>query len=282
MPEDMLTDEESLFTSPGILDIEYLPRLLPYREEQQKYLADCIKRLPSLGTNVLIHGPPGIGKTACVMWVFRELKEAEDLDVFPVYINCWNDSSLDKIVFNICRQLGINTAYRSPEELLSIVMHNLRSKKAVAVAFDEIDRMQDQSFLYHFIEGIPHKSIFLISAKRDWLAHLDNRVRSRLMPEAIEFKQYNNEQTGGILEERKNYAFVPGAWENDAFGLVVKKCFENGDIRTGLALLKASGLSAEREASRKITKVHVLKAMEKLEMKPKETEIKERRVTDFS
>ena len=281
MPEDMLTDEESLFTSPGILDIEYLPRLLPYREEQQKYLADCIKRLPSLGTNVLIHGPPGIGKTACVMWVFRELKEAEDLDVFPVYINCWNDSSLDKIVFNICRQLGINTAYRSPEELLSIVMHNLRSKKAVAFAFDEIDRMQDQSLLYHFIEGIPHKSIFLISAKKDWLAHLDNRVRSRLMPEAIEFKQYNHEQTRGILEERKNYAFVPGAWENDAFGLVVKKCFEIGDIRTGLAMLKASGLAAERDVSRKITKVHALKAMEKLEMKPEETEVKGRRVTDF-
>jgi len=59
--DELLSDEETLFASPGILDVEYLPTLMPYREGEQKYLADCIKRLPSIGTNVLIPGPPGIG-----------------------------------------------------------------------------------------------------------------------------------------------------------------------------------------------------------------------------
>lgn len=105
MPEEeLLSDEESLFTSPGILDIEYLPRLLPYREEQQGYLAGCIKKLPSLGTGVLIHGPSGIGKTACIRWVFRELMESGESDVVPVYINCWQDPELQNIVLRMCGQ----------------------------------------------------------------------------------------------------------------------------------------------------------------------------------
>jgi len=277
---ELLSDEESLFTSPGILDIDYLPRLMPYREGQQKYLADCIKRLPSLGTSVLIHGPPGIGKTACVRWVFRELRESGESTVVQIHINCWRDTDLQKMVLSICSQLGINTAYRSPDELMSIVMQRLRTSKAVVLAFDEIDRMHDQSFLYHFLEELPHKSIFMVSTKPDWLAHLDTRVRSRLMPEMMEFKPYDLEQTRGILDERKRHAFVPGVWEDEAFAMVVDKCFKQGDIRTGLALLKASGLEAEQEASRKIKPEHVSLAVEKLELPPK-TEVKEKRITEF-
>ncbi len=274
---DLLKDEESLFTSPGILDIEYLPRLMPYREEQQKYMADCIKRLPSLGTNVLIHGPPGIGKTACLRWVFRELRDAEDSAIVPVLINCWQDTDLQKMVLSLCRQFGINTAYRSPDELKSVVMHRLRSQKAVALAFDEIDRIHDQTFLYHFLEELPHKSIFMVSTKKDWLASLDTRVRSRLMPEMLEFEPYDMEQTKGILVERKKHAFVPGVWEDDAFEIVAAKCFGRGDIRTGLAMMKASGLAAERDASRRITAEHVKESIRKLQLEGDG----EKKITDF-
>lgn len=161
-------------------------------------------------------------------------------------------------------------------------MKTLRTKKAVVLAFDEIDRMQDQSFLYHFIEELPHKSIFMVSTRRDWLAHLDSRVRSRLMPEVMELKPYDLEQTRGILKERKDHAFVPGVWESDAFEMVVSRCFEKDDIRTGLALLKAGGLAAEGEASRKITKEHLSKAIGKLELEPEKPAPREKKITEFS
>lgn len=285
MPSDeLLTNEESLFTSPGILDIDYLPRLMPFREEQQKYMASVIDRLPSLGTNILIHGPPGIGKTACIRWVFRELKESGESEVVPVIINCWKDTDLQKMVLSICGQFGINTAYRNPDELFSLVIHKLRLSKAVVLAFDEIDRTHDQTFLYQFIEELPHKSIFLISTKKDWLAHLDTRVRSRLMPEMLEFQPYNMEQSKHILEERKKHAFVTGVWEEDAFEIVAAKCFGHGDIRTGLAMMKASGLAAEHDASRKIKAEHAKEAIRKLELKPLGENIgpPEKKLTDFS
>ena len=248
-----------------MLDIEYLPKLMPYREEQQKYLARCISRLPAIGTNVMIHGPPGIGKTACVRWVFRELTESES-EVMPVYINCWKDTDLQKIVFTLCSQFGINTAYRNQNELLNMVFGRMKSQKAVVIAFDEIDRTHDQTFLYHFMEEIPHKSIFMISTKNDWLSHLDSRVRSRLMPEIMGMKHYTLEQIRGILKERREYAFAQGSWEPEAFEMVVSRSFAEGDIRTGLALLKSGGLEAERDASRKVRVSHVNAALEKMGM----------------
>jgi cell division control protein 6 len=281
--DDLLTDEESIFTSPGILDIDYLPRLMPFREGQQKYLADVIKRLPSLGTNILIHGPPGIGKTACVRWVFRELRESGESGVTPVLINCWRDSDLQKMVISLCNRFGINTAYRSPDELFSSVIHKLRSLKAVVLGFDEIDRTHDQTFLYQFIEELPHKSIFMISTKKDWLAQLDTRVRSRLTPEMLEFQPYDMEQTRHILEERKKHAFVQGIWERDAFEIVAAKCFGHGDMRTGLALMKASGLAAEHDASRRVKVEHAKEAIRKLNLQPagEKADKAERKLTDF-
>ncbi len=278
--DELLSDEETLFASPGILDVEYLPTLMPYREGEQKYLADCIKRLPSIGTNVLIHGPPGIGKTASVKWVFRELKESGESEVVPIYINCWKDTAMHRMVLSLCSQFEIDRTYKSPDELLSMVMKRLKAFKAVVLTFDEIDRAHDQMFLYNFLEELPHKSIFMISTKKDWIAHLDTRIRSRLMPEIREFKPYNREQTSEILEERKKYAFVPGVWETDAFEMVIGKCFGSGDLRTGLALMKASGLAAEQEANREIRKEHVSKAMGKLGLKPA-PEGKEKKITDF-
>jgi cell division control protein 6 len=265
--EDLLSAEESLFTAPGILEIDYLPRLMPYREDQQKYLARVISRLPSLGTNVLITGPPGIGKTACVRWVFRELRESGESDATPLYINCWQDNSAEKIGIRLAGQFGINTAYRKADEILSLVLQKIKTLKAVVLAFDEVDKLERESFLYNFTEELPHKSIFLISTKKDWLARIDERVRSRLMPELMEFDTYSKEQTQGILAERRDHSFVPGVWNPVAFDRVVERCYASRDIRTGLALLKNSGLIAEHEGVRKIRQDHVEAAVRKLNMK---------------
>jgi Cdc6-like AAA superfamily ATPase len=125
MPVDLLGHDESLFIAPGVLDQEYLPRLLHYREEQQKYLANCIKNIRLNGTNLLLYGRPGIGKTAYVRWVFRNLKGSEEQTV-PIYINCWENDTLHKILLWLCNQFNLRVGIQQTEELLEIVLRKLK------------------------------------------------------------------------------------------------------------------------------------------------------------
>jgi cell division control protein 6 len=255
-----------LFTNAAILDQNYLPRLLPYREEQHKYLAECIKPLFNgrSGFNLLITGAPGIGKTACVKFVLRDLRENFD-NIIPIYINCWKKDTTSKIVNEMADQLNIKFIEKRPsDEVFDIIIRNLSKYQGVVFAFDEIDRAKDYDFLYRILEDIQFKTIFLITNISEWILKMDRRLLSRLTLEKIEFKPYNFEETRGILYERQKYAFVPNAWDYDAFELVVRKTYKTKDIRIGLFLMKNAGEIAEGRNSEKIEVGDVEKAIEKL------------------
>ncbi|MBW2978314.1 AAA family ATPase [Candidatus Woesearchaeota archaeon] len=264
--KDMLKSEESLFKDEIALDYEFLPKLLPYREKEQFYLANCIKPLLTKrnGKNLFVHGAPGIGKTAATRHVLRDL-ENETEEVIPIYINCWKKNTTYKIVLEICDTLGYRfTQNKKTDELFGIIKQMINKKSAVFV-LDEADKLEDFDFLYFILEEIYRKSIFLITNFKNWLLNLDERVRSRLTAEITEFKPYNTEETKGILKHRLKYAFVPNIWEDGAFNLVAKRTAELSDIRAGLYLLKEAGSAAEEKASRKITEEHVKTAIQKLD-----------------
>ncbi len=273
--DEMLKDEESLFVDPIVLDYDYLPKLIPYRENEQKRIAYCIKPLFSErnGKNILIHGPPGIGKTVAVRHVFRELEHETD-KISPIYINTWQKNTTYKVIVEICEQLDYKfTHNKKTEELFNIIKTQL-NKKSVVFCFDEIDKAEDLDFIYMILEQIYRKTIILITNYKDWAANMDERIKSRLTLEFLEFKKYNATEIKGILEKRKQYAFVQGVWQQDAFNLAATKTAEIGDIRTGLYILKEAGNAAENRASRKIELKDVERAIEKvteLKIKKKST-----------
>ena len=120
--------------------------------------------------------------------------------------------------------------------------------------FDEVDKLEEQGILYSIIEEVYKKTIFLITNEKDWLAKLDQRIRSRMIPEVLEFEPYNYDETKGILEQRKETAFVQNIWNEEAFEKIVEKTAELRDIRIGLFLLRESGNAAESKSSRYIIK----------------------------
>jgi cell division control protein 6 len=262
---DMLESDESVFRNLDALDFEFLPKLLPYRDNHQHFIASSIKPLLQgrNGRNMFISGAPGIGKTAAIKWVFRDLTEETD-DVIPIYINCWQKNTSYKIMVEICHMLGYKfTQNKKTEELFKIVRDRL-NKTSVVFAFDEVDKLEDFSFLYTILEEIYKKSILLITNYSEWLSNLDQRIRSRLTPETVDFKQYSREETAGILKDRTKYAFVPGVWEKDAFDLVAEKTADLKDIRAGLFMMKEAGMAAEDNASKKINLEHAKTAAEKV------------------
>ncbi|MBU0471713.1 MAG: AAA family ATPase, partial [Nanoarchaeota archaeon] len=216
------------------------------------------------GKNIFIYGAPGIGKTAAMRFVVNELEEETD-EVVPIYINCWQKNTTFKIVADICEQLGYRLTHNKRTEELFQVVKNMLNKKSAVFAFDEVDKLEEVDFLYAILEEIYKKSILLITNEKDWLDGLDDRIKSRLLPETLDFKPYNLEETRDVLKQRQGYAFVPDVWDDDAFELIVKKTAEAQDIRLGLHLMRESGNIAEDNSSRKITADNVTDAIKKID-----------------
>ena len=276
--DEMLKSGESLFMDPVALDYDYLPKLIPYREKEQRQVALCIKPLfgNRNGKNVLVHGAPGIGKTAAIKHIFRELEDKTD-DIIPIYINTWQKNTTYQIVVEICDQLNYKfTHNKKTEELFAIVQKDL-NKKSVVFCFDEIDKVEDLDFLYMILEKLYRKTIILVTNYKIWAVNLDERIKSRLNLESLEFQKYNSSELKGILHERLKYAFVPNVWDTAALEMAVRKTAVVGDVRTGLYILREAGNNAENRSSRKIEiddVKHAISSISEIKIK-KTTELKD-------
>ena len=267
MFKDILGSSESLFKNQSDvpLDFSFIPKPIRYREKEQGMIAACIKPLfqEKTGRHIFVHGQPGVGKTIACRHLLNEIEDETD-DIVPIYINCWKNNTTYKIILEICSLMDFKFVQnKKTEELFRWIRQNL-NKKSVVFVFDEADKLEDLDFIYMVLEDIARKAIVVITNYKDWIAGLDERIKSRLMPEILEFRPYNYEETKGILKQRMEYAFHDNVWDSSAFELIAKKTAEMQDIRTGLYLMKQAGLIAEDKSSRKILLEHAQQALEKI------------------
>ncbi len=261
--DKILKSDESIFLNPQFLDYDYQPKLIPFRETQQQQIATSIKPLLQRrnGKNVVVVGKPGVGKTVSLKHVLNELKDDYGDEVFCLYVNCWKRDTSFKIISDICQQVNYKWTHgKNFDELLEAAAEII-NEKSIVVVLDEADKLQDHNIIYNILEDFHRRGIILITNDNGFLAKIDARIRSRLIPDILEFKPYNLEQTSFILKQRAEYAFVSGTLDEDSLNIIVKKTFELGDIRAGLFLLKQSGEIAENKSSKKITIEFVQEAM---------------------
>jgi archaeal cell division control protein 6 len=264
--KEMLKSGETLFRDTVVLDYDYQPKVMLFRETEQQRFAVAIRPLLQghNGRNLFVYGVPGVGKTTACKHVLRELEE-ETEEVVSVYINCWKENTTFKIYSKICETLGFKFLQsKKTSELFTLIKGKL-NKKAVVFVFDEVDKLEDTDFLYTILEDIYRKSIILLTNYRDTYSEMDERIRSRLNPEFLNFRAYNETEIAGILKQRQEYAFVQNSWEDEAFKELAEKCTSVMDVRVGLYLMKEAGNLAEEKSSRKINLVHVAEAIKKVD-----------------
>ena len=265
---DILRSDESLFANEDALDYSYMPKLIPFREREQKTVARLMAPLlnKQRGKNAFIYGAPGVGKTLALKKIFEELQEESD-SVYRIYINCWKANTTYQIISEICQQIGYSlTGNKTRDELMTVIKNVLvRNQNPSVLVFDEADKLNDYDFLYLLLEELPLKSVILITNYRSLLDDLDKRVISRLVPEVIKFEEYKQNEVFEILKERARYAFVPTVIDEKVISIVSKRTFELKDIRTGLFLLKEAGTIAESRSSRKVTEEDVIVALKKFD-----------------
>jgi archaeal cell division control protein 6 len=274
MFKEMLKSGETLFRDTVVLDYDFQPKIMKYRENEQKQFAIAIRPLLQghNGKNLFVYGVPGVGKTTACKHVLRELEDETD-EVVSIYINCWKENTTYKIFYRMCEHLGFKFLQnKKTSELFTLIKDNL-NKKAVVFVFDEIDKLEDTDFIYTILEDIYRKSIILLTNYRDSYSEMDERIRSRLNPEFLSFLPYSEAEIAGILKQRREYAFVQSCWDDEAFVEIVEKCTSVQDVRVGLYLMKEAGNLAEERSSRKISLTHVAEAVRKaneFHIKPKE------------
>ncbi|MDP3990279.1 MAG: AAA family ATPase [archaeon] len=264
--KDMLKSGETLFRDTVFLSYDFQPKILYGRENEQQRFAIAIKPLLQghNGRNLFVYGAPGIGKTTACRHVLRELEEETD-ETIPIYINCWKENTTYKIFYKICEEIGFKFLHnKNTNELFAMIKSKL-NKGGVVFIFDEIDKLDETDFLYTILEDIYRKTIILITNYRDSYTELDERIRSRLNPEFLYFRPYNESEIANILRQRRDYAFVQGCWDEESFKEIIEKCVETNDVRIGLYLMREAGNLAEENSLRKITLANAAAAIKKAE-----------------
>ena len=259
-----MDSSHSLMKNDVALDYTFMPKSIPFRAQEMQQIRDVIRPLfmARNGRNMLIIGPPGVGKTLACRRVLEEV-EQETQDVITLYINCWQKNTSFKILVTICEALDYRFTQNKRSDELFTTVKKILNKRSVVLVFDEIDKMEDLDFLYSLVEELFRKSVILISNRPDWLRSVDARIRSRLTPEMLEFRAYDLHETESIFRERIEWAFKSDVWSDEALHLLVKRSVSLGDIRVGLYLVKEAALLAEARGSPTVEVADAEKALNK-------------------
>jgi cell division control protein 6 len=251
--------ESRIFKNEDILSPEYLPELLPHREQQVKQLANNLE-LAAKGRrpqNTFLFGSPGIGKTASLKFVFRQF-EQEYSNVKTIYINCWDYKTANAVLGRIAEELKAFVSRRGvgKDEILEKIVESCKKmKKGMVICLDEVDQLifNEQEVLYdllrinQYIEN-PVGLVF-ISNNPHVFAKVEPRIKSSLNVEDVEFKAYSMEEMKDILQERAKLAFI--SFEPAVILLAANHAVMNGgDVRVGLECLMKAGRVAEQGSSK--------------------------------
>ncbi|MFH0890332.1 MAG: AAA family ATPase [Candidatus Aenigmatarchaeota archaeon] len=253
--------ENMIISNESVLLENYSPEDILHRDGQKQFLAECIKPA-SIGRkirNVFLYGPPGTGKTLIVRWMMSELERSANR-IKAVYVNCWSRSTGYAVLAEILQQAEVFVGPR--ESMLSMIrkFENVTKspEKKFVVALDEIDQLESPEILYDISRsGV---GLVCISNNPHALSNLDNRIKSSLCLESMEFPSYSVDQITDILQQRAKYALVPNTISRDDMHIIARLC--NGDARIGLEVLRKAALITETENRKKIATEHIRKAFQ--------------------
>ncbi|MEM1508671.1 MAG: ORC1-type DNA replication protein [Thermofilaceae archaeon] len=260
-----------IFRDEGKLQVDYVPRCLPFREEQLNMLREYFKpfllKPGSVFVRVLLLGSVGTGKTAVVRRFGEDLngaKLAKGASARFAYVNCHAHRSLFSIMQKIGKDLGLNVPRRgfSREELLMMIWSYLKnSNEYLVAAIDEADYIahSGEEALYvltrltEIVEDEVHR-IGLVFVFRDltFMMSLDRSVQSTLQHNIIRFYPYTSEQLEEILMKRvEEGALYESAISDEVIEMIGELVGYDrggsGDARLALEILYRAGKYAESE-----------------------------------
>jgi cell division control protein 6 len=277
--------KKSIFLGKKVLQSNYIPDKVLYREEQIMEVANILAPALKLEkpSNIFLFGKTGTGKTLTIKHLIASMQQTAQKNNIPlkmIYINCKLKRVADteyRLIAQLIKEFDrqIPSTGLPTDEVYNIFYNILEEKKRMIVlVLDEIDQLTKKigdEILYNLTRinsELKDAQLCLVGISNHlfFSDNLDPRVKSSLSQEEILFPPYNALQIKTILKERAKKAFKLGVLKEG----VIEKCAayaarEHGDVRRAIDLLRIAGELAERSCSPTIEIYHLDDAEKKIE-----------------
>ncbi len=274
-------ERPTIFKDEAPLSLEYIPRKLPHRDEQMRFLTQLFRftlESPfSTSQRVLITGDVGTGKTVLAQRFGTDLVKAarsRKVNLHYVHVNCREaKGSLFMIMKRVLTQFEPEFPKRgfAPEELLHTLMDMLDDKNIhLILALDELEhliRIEESTPIYNLTRiqeervGKPIRlSLIFILREIEYLQKLDKSTIDTLQRNIVKLDKYSSRQLIDILKDRVSLAFKENAVADEALQLVADIGGQSGDARYSIELIWRAGKYADSESAKHILADHVRKA----------------------
>ncbi len=234
-----------------VLTADYLPNNMVHRDNERQEIARNLKPVLQEGQplNMLVHGPPGTGKTAMAQHVVEELKKQQF--VKTPYVNCFSQKSRFEIFYKLLnKRATVPRDGTSTEKVIDMFEDEVRQNPTV-ITIDEVDQIADDDALFQ-ISRFQKAGLILIANNPNALANFDERVRSRLSGlKKVRFRRYDEDELLDILKQRRKYGMYPDSVSDDKLHSIASA--SNGDARMALNSLRMAAQDAENRGMDEVT-----------------------------
>lgn len=203
----------------------------------------------SIPTDMLLHGPPGTGKTAMAKYVVEELQK--EIFVNTSYVNCFSHKSRFEIFYELLdEKLKVPRDSTSTEKVIEKFEEKVR-KRPTVIIIDEVDQITEDEVLYE-LSRFQKAGVIFISNDANTFSHFEDRVRSRISGVSrIRFKRYSKGQLTDILKLRRKHGLRSEAVMTSQLDKIASKA--GGDARVAVNTLRLAARKAENKGLKEIS-----------------------------
>ena len=277
---DKLLTGKNIVKDPTVLNNDYIPNKLPFREKQIVSIGQSLALIlkGNKCSNLLLYGKTGTGKTVVARYVTKKLLErADSVKLIIAYSNTRISNTEYRILLDLANSVNLDipfTGLSIGEVFKRLSVHISQKKIFVILILDEIDyfvQKYGDNLLYDLTRSNESLnpgflSVIGISNDLNFKEYLNPRVLSSLSEEEIVFPPYSAIEIKSILEQRTNIAFEQESISQGAINLCSALAgSEHGDARRAVDLLRIAAEVAEREGADKLEENHIRTAVQRIE-----------------